>query len=127
MTKTTRSRNAPAAAPLAPADALAFNRAATDAYGRAWGACLAAWGQCGRELADFAATRLRKDTEFGESLLRCRTWSETAEVQREWVRATVDDYAHESGRFMEIWSAAADDPVARESREDTEADERPTD
>ena len=90
-----------------PEEMLAFNRGVVDAYGRMFGACLEAWSRCGRELADFAASRLQKDTALGESLSRCRTWNETAEVQSEWLRTTIDDYARETGRVMEIMSGAA--------------------
>ena len=73
----------------------------------AWGAYLEAWNQCGRELMDFAAARLRKDTELGESLAKCRSWDETAEVHNDWMRATFDDYARETEKVMAIMNTAA--------------------
>jgi hypothetical protein len=110
MTKTSQSKNAPFApfaSALAPEGMLAFNRDTVEAYGRAWGTYLEAWNQCGRELMDFAASRLRKDTELGESLAKCCSWDETAEVHNDWMRATFDDYARETEKVMAIMNVAA--------------------
>ena len=116
MTKTSQSKSSPFAAALAPEEMMAFNRDAVQGYGRAWGGYLEAWNRCGRELMDFAAARLRKDTELGESLSKCRTWDETAEVQSDWMRTTFDDYARESEKVMEIMSSATRQTPARAPR-----------
>lgn len=107
MTKTSQSKSSPFAAAMAPEEMTAFNRDAVEAYGRAWGGYLEAWNRCGRELMDFAAARLRKDTELGESLSKCRSWPETAEVQSDWMRTAFEDYARETEKVMEIMSAAS--------------------
>ena len=116
MSKTSQSKNVPFDAALAPEGMLAFNRDAVEAYGRAWGGYLEVWNRCGRELMDFAAARLRKDTELGESLSKCRTWDETAEVQSDWMRTALDDYARETEKVMEIVSVATRQAPAAGSR-----------
>lgn len=107
MSKSSQSKSVPFAAALAPEGMLTFNRDAVEAYGRAWGGYLEAWNRCGQELMDFAASRLRKDTELGESLSKCRSWDETAEVQSAWMRTAFDDYARETEKVMEIVSLVA--------------------
>jgi len=107
MSNSTSNSNAPMAGGLTPEAMLTFNRSSMDASSRAWNAYLGAWHRFGQELVDFAADRLRKDTEFGESLSKCRNWNETADVRSRWMRAALNDYSDEAEKVMQIMSVVS--------------------
>ena len=88
-----------------PENMLDFNRDVAAACGRTWGAYFDTWNRCGQNLLDFAAARMRNNTELGESLRKCRTWSETTDVQSRWLRSMYDDYTREAGRMIEVFSS----------------------
>lgn len=111
MGKVSEGKDTRGSAALMPEGMMTFNRDALDAYSQAWGSYVEAWNRCGHELMEFAASRMRKDTELGESLMRCRTWNETAEIHRHWMQSALDDYAREGEKVMEIMSVAAREKV----------------
>ncbi|WP_119303629.1 phasin family protein [Dongia deserti] len=60
------------------------------------------------EVLRFASDRLRRDSEFGFALAKCRSWTEAAELQRDWATKTTEDYFEESRRLLKLatqWSA----------------------
>ena len=75
-----------------------------DAAFQAGGTCLA-WNE---EVFRFASDRLHQDAELGLALTKCRTWTEAAELQRDWATRTTEDYLNEGNRLLRIatnWSA----------------------
>lgn len=60
------------------------------------------------EVLRFASGRLRQDAELGLALTKCRTWTEAAELQRDWATRTTEDYLDEGNRLLRIatnWTA----------------------
>lgn len=60
------------------------------------------------EVLRFAGDRLRQDTELGLALTKCRSWTEAAELQRDWAAKTTQDYFEEGTRLIRmatLWSA----------------------
>jgi len=60
------------------------------------------------EVLRFAGDRLRQDTELGLALAKCRSWTEAAELQRDWAARTTQDYLEEGTRLFRMatrWSA----------------------
>ncbi len=107
MSKSEQSKSAPFGAGFSPEAIIAFNASVIEAYARAWRAYLQASTRFGQEFTSFVTERMRKDTELGQDLSKCRTWTEAADVQSRWMHSTADDYAHETEKVMEIVSAAA--------------------
>jgi hypothetical protein len=54
------------------------------------------------EVFRFASDRLRQDSEFGFALAKCRSWTEAAELQRDWATKTTQDYFEEGGRLLRL-------------------------
>ena len=63
------------------------------------GETCAAWNG---EVLRFASDRLRQDSEFGSALAKCRSWTEAAELQRDWATKTTQDYFEEGGRLLRL-------------------------
>jgi Phasin protein len=63
------------------------------------GETCAAWNG---EVLRFASDRLRQDSEFGFALAKCRSWTEAAELQRDWATKTTQDYVEEGGRLLRL-------------------------
>jgi hypothetical protein len=59
----------------------------------------AAWNG---EVLRFASDRLRQDSEFGFALAKCRSWTEAAELQRDWATKTTQDYFEEGRRLLRL-------------------------
>jgi Phasin protein len=83
----------------------------SEVYGRA----LFSWQS---ELLRFAGERLRNDTEFGQSLIGCRDWTDASRLQQAWLSSTLQDYVDEAGRLFRLASGLAGD-VAETSREES--------
>jgi hypothetical protein len=69
------------------------------------GETCAAWNG---EVLRFASERLRQDSEFGFALAKCRSWTEAADLQRDWATRTTQDYFEEGGRLLQLatrWGA----------------------
>jgi hypothetical protein len=69
------------------------------------GETCAAWNG---EVLRFASDRLRRDSELGFGLAKCRSWTEAAELQRDWATKTTQDYFEESRRLLRLatrWGA----------------------
>lgn len=58
-----------------------------------------------QEIANFIQTRLRRDVELGESLARCRTWSESTKAQSDWLKQATEDYSTEVQKLFELNSS----------------------
>ena len=56
------------------------------------------------ELSSFFNTRIRHDTEFGQSLSQCRNFGEIMELQRDWFATMTNEYTEETQRLMEMTS-----------------------
>ena len=65
------------------------------------GETCAAWNG---EVLRFANDRLRQDTELGVALSKCRSWTEAAELQRDWATRTTQDYFEEGNRLLRLAS-----------------------
>lgn len=58
----------------------------------------------GDELSSFFNTRIRHDTEFGQSLSQCRNFGEIMELQRDWFATMTNEYTEETQRLLEMTS-----------------------
>ena len=71
------------------------------------GETCAAWNG---EVLRFASDRLRHDSELGFALAKCRSWTEAAELQRDWATKTTQDYFEEGGRLLRLATRSGTDP-----------------
>jgi hypothetical protein len=77
------------------------------------GETCAAWNG---EVLRFASDRLRQDSELGFALAKCRSWTEAAELQRDWTTKTTQDYFEEGRRLLRLATRAGID-IAETSSE----------
>jgi Phasin protein len=68
------------------------------------------------EVLRFASDRLRQGSELGFALAKCRSWTEAAELQRDWTTKTTQDYFEESRRLLRLATRAGTD-IAETSSE----------
>ncbi|MBI1239070.1 MAG: hypothetical protein GC199_06970 [Alphaproteobacteria bacterium] len=54
------------------------------------------------EIFAFANHRLQTNTAAGEALLKCKTFEDAAAAQRDWARATTEDYMQEANKLMQM-------------------------
>ena len=77
------------------------------------GETCAAWNG---EVLRFASDRLHHDSEFGFALAKCRSWTEAAELQRDWATKTTQDYFEEGRRLLRLATRAGTE-IAESSSE----------
>lgn len=65
-------------------------------------AMLASVARVQREVADFVSERIRQDVETQQALLRCKSLDEFRDVQAQFFRLAVDQYARGASRMMKI-------------------------
>lgn len=65
------------------------------------GESCAAWNG---EVVRFVNERLRKDTELGLGLMKCRGWTDAAKLQQDWLATATQDYLDEGSRLLGIAS-----------------------
>jgi hypothetical protein len=78
------------------------------------GETCAAWNG---EVFRFASDRLRQDSEFGFALAKCHSWTEAAELQRDWATKTTQDYFEEGRRLLRLTARSGTDIVQTSSEE----------
>jgi hypothetical protein len=83
--------------PFGVLNASAFDAAirAGETYGKAW----LAWQQ---ELLKFISNRLVWDSRVSEALAGCKTPADVAEVQKDWLMTTAQDYFDETTRLFQF-------------------------
>jgi hypothetical protein len=54
------------------------------------------------EIVRFAAARLGRGIELGRSLMDCRTWTDASRAQQDWAVSTLEDYADETSRLIQL-------------------------
>jgi hypothetical protein len=59
------------------------------------------------EILGFAATRMQKNSEASESLMKCKDLADAMRIQQDWVRAMTEQYMQEAGRILEMTTKAA--------------------
>jgi hypothetical protein len=120
QTEGANNRDMPTASFLA-AD---LGRPALDALARAteWYAkTLLSWQG---EIVRFATARLDSDVEFGRSVMNCRNWTEASRLQQDWAVSTLNDYADEANRLVQLATGQEKegaDIMRRAMEEETEA------
>jgi phasin family protein len=82
----------------------AFNGAALDFFSRAGSAYFKGVSVINDEVAQFVSTRLDDDAEFGQSIAKCHSWSDAAELQQDWVQKATRAYFTEAGKLFEMAS-----------------------
>jgi hypothetical protein len=72
------------------------------------------------EILGFAATRMQKNSEASEQIMKCKDLSDALRVQQEWARSMTEQYMQEASRIMEMTTKAAlaGFNVTPESKED---------
>ena len=78
------------------------------------GETCAAWNG---EVLRFASDRLRQDSEFGFALSKCHSWTEAAELQRDWATKTTEDYFEEGRRLLRLATRLGTDIAEASSEE----------
>lgn len=68
------------------------------------------------ELLRSTSTRLQRDTEFGNNLLKCDKWADAARLQQSWVASAVEDYVSQANKLFTLATGLTGD-VARSSSE----------
>ena len=59
------------------------------------------------EILGFAAQRMQKNSEAGESLMKCKDLSDALRIQQEWLRTMTEQYMQEASRIVEMTTKAA--------------------
>lgn len=77
---------------------------ALDLMSRAGQAYTSGVAAIGEEMASFMQTRLQQNIALGESLTRCHTLTDMANVQRDWMKETTEEYAAEARKLIELSS-----------------------
>ena len=57
-----------------------------------------------REISDFIAKRLAKDSDAIRNLGQCTTMADAVQVQLRWAQETMRDYGTEMTKLIAIWS-----------------------
>lgn len=83
-----------------------FNGAAADAFVKASMAYWHALSELNGELYGFLNRRLRHDMDLGRSMAGSEGWQEAARLQQDWARTTLEEYAAEATKIMELSSQA---------------------
>jgi hypothetical protein len=55
-----------------------------------------------REISGFVAERIRQDVETQSALLRCRSFDDVRDVQAQFLKTAMDQYAAEATKLMRI-------------------------
>lgn len=105
----TQSRNTAAASPAATVESLSelahWQGAAFNAATQATQSYINGIAAVNREIASFMQIRLRRDVELGQSLARCRTWSESTKAHSDWWMQATEDYSTEAEKLFELNSS----------------------
>jgi hypothetical protein len=62
--------------------------------------------EMGSEWMHFLSERMQEDVEFQQKLLACKDASELHKLQADYVQTAIDQYTSETGRIIEMGSAA---------------------
>lgn len=84
----------------------AFNSAAAEALMKASRAYWDALGELNGELYGFFNKRLKHDMDLSQSMATCGDWQQATRLQQDWARTTMEDYAAEATKLMELCSQA---------------------
>jgi hypothetical protein len=84
--------------PLMPA----FNSAFLDTFMRTGETCVMTYLVWQDELFRFTASRLLQDEMIGRAFASSKTLDEAAEVQRDWLQSTVQNYLDEANRLTQL-------------------------
>jgi hypothetical protein len=84
--------------PLTPA----FNSAFLDTFTRTGETCAKAYLAWQDELFRFMASRLQRDGKVSQALASSKMLDEAAEVQRDWLQSTVQNYVDEANRLTQL-------------------------
>ncbi len=82
----------------------AFNDVAMDFFSRAGGAYFKGATALNGEMVKFVSARLNHDAELGQSLSKCRNWTEAAELQQGWMQTVSQEYFAEASKLFELAS-----------------------
>jgi hypothetical protein len=61
-------------------------------------------GDCQREIAEFMAVRMEKDSEVFREAFTCKTLNEALALQSRWVEDTMQDYSNETTKMLTIYT-----------------------
>ena len=64
-----------------------------------------------REISDFLAERVRQDVETQGALLRCRSFDDVRDVQAQFLKIAMDQYAAEATKLMQIGAEMISPPA----------------
>ena len=70
-----------------------------------------AWSDIMSESARFVTDRLQKDFETQKAIMACRTPAELLQVQSEFFKSAMEQYADEANRIFKLMSKATEDTI----------------
>ena len=83
------------------------NTAFVDALTQAGQTYMSQVSALNEEILSFAAGRLQKVSEVGESLMKCKDITDALRIQQDWLRQTTEQYVQEAGKIFEMTTKAA--------------------
>jgi hypothetical protein len=89
------------------ASLMGANTAFLDAFTQASQTYMSRFSQITEEIMGFATARLQKNSEIGESLMRCKDVTDALRIQQDWLRQTTEQYVQEAGKIFELTTKAA--------------------
>lgn len=84
----------------------AQNAPGLDAFTKMGEAMVDYFGQSGSEFVEFVSKRLAADVQVQKELLNCRNPSDLAGIQTDYLRTAMEQYTSETGKVVEMNSAA---------------------
>lgn len=83
------------------------NTAFVDAFTQATQTYMSRFSELNEEIFGFAAGRLQRASEIGESLMKCRDITDALRIQQDWLRQASEQYVQEAGKLFEMATKAA--------------------
>jgi hypothetical protein len=83
------------------------NTAFVDALSQASQTYMSRFSALNEEILGFAAGRLQKVSEIGESLMKCKDITDALRIQQDWLRQTTEQYVQEASKIFEMTTKAA--------------------
>src|SRR5262245_5827588 len=83
------------------------NTALVDAFTQASQSYMSRFSEFNEEILGFAAGRLQRASEVGESLMKCKDLTDAIRIQQDWLRQTSEQYIQEAGKLFEMATKAA--------------------
>jgi hypothetical protein len=99
---TATTRTSQARAGTAPERFAALNGAAAETFVRSCEVCTNGTTNMNAEVMNFINTRLNRDIELSEAIVKCENWARVINLQQEWARQATRDYFSQASKLVEL-------------------------